>query len=50
MSVGAALIGWRGYAASALAGAVIAGGLAWVVQGRRGEADLAAEVAASPGT
>lgn len=46
MSVGSALIGWRGYAAAALAGAVIAGGMAWVVQGWRGEADLAAEVAA----
>jgi len=46
MSFGSALIGWRGYAAAALAGAAIAGGSAWVVQGWRGEAELAAEVAA----
>lgn len=46
MSVGSALIGWRGYAAAALAGAVVAGGSAWVVQGWRGKAALAAEVAA----
>lgn len=46
MSVGSALIGWRGYAAAALAGAVVAGGSAWIVQGWRGKADLAAEVAA----
>ncbi|WP_253826984.1 DUF2514 family protein [Achromobacter ruhlandii] len=41
-----ALAGWKGYAVAALAGAVIAGGAAWVVQGWRGEAELAAEVAA----
>ncbi|WP_054444590.1 DUF2514 family protein [Achromobacter xylosoxidans] len=46
MSLGSALIGWRGYAAAALAGAVISGGLAWIVQGWRGDAQLAAEVAA----
>ncbi|PJM69201.1 DUF2514 family protein [Achromobacter ruhlandii] len=45
MSLGSALIGWRGYAAAALAGAVIAGGSAWVIQGWRGDAELAAEVA-----
>jgi hypothetical protein len=41
MSIGSSLIGWRGYAAAALAGAVIAGGLAWVVQGWRGDAQVA---------
>lgn len=46
MSVGSALIGWRGYAAAALAGALMAGGAAWVIQGWRGAAELAAEVAA----
>jgi hypothetical protein len=46
MSLGSALIGWRGYAAATLAGAVIAGISAWVVQGWRGDASLAAEVAA----
>ncbi|MFY3049324.1 DUF2514 family protein [Achromobacter xylosoxidans] len=46
MSFGSALIGWRGYTAAALAGAVIAGVSAWVVQGWRGDAKLAAEVAA----
>lgn len=45
MSLGSALIGWRGYAAAALAGAIMAGGGAWIVQGWRGDAALAAEVA-----
>lgn len=35
------LIGWRGYAASALAGALIAGGAAWAAQGWRYTAQLA---------
>lgn len=45
MSVGSALIGWRGYAAAALAGAlagaVVAGGSAWAVQDWRAEAQVA---------
>ncbi len=35
MPIGPALIGWRGYAAAALAGALIAGGVAWTAQGWR---------------
>ncbi len=46
MGLPATLIGWKGYAAAALAGAVIAGASAWIIQGWRGDADLAAEVAA----
>lgn len=37
MSLGAALIGWRGYAAAALVG----GALVWLVQGWRYDADIA---------
>lgn len=35
MPIGPELIGWRGYAAAALAGALIAGGAAWTAQGWR---------------
>lgn len=41
MSFGSTLIGWRGYAAAALAGAAIAGGSAWIVQGWRADAQVA---------
>lgn len=40
-----ALVGWRGYAAAALAGALVAGAAAWTVQGWRGEARLARQQA-----
>ncbi|WP_368647981.1 DUF2514 family protein [Castellaniella ginsengisoli] len=36
-----ALAGWRGYAAAALVGALIAGPGAWTVQGWRGDAKIA---------
>lgn len=35
MPIRPVLIGWRGYAAAALAGALIAGGVAWTAQGWR---------------
>jgi hypothetical protein len=35
------LVGWRGYAAAAVAGAVLTGGAAWTAQGWRGDAKLA---------
>ena len=41
MGLPAALINWKGYAAAALAGALVAGGAAWVVQGWRWDAKLA---------
>ncbi|MFY1862070.1 DUF2514 family protein [Achromobacter xylosoxidans] len=41
MRLGTVIAGWRGYAAAALAGAVVA----WFAQGWRGDAALAAEVA-----
>jgi len=41
MSLGTLTVGWRGYAAAALAGALVAGAAAWTVQGWRGEAQLA---------
>ncbi|WP_368639448.1 hypothetical protein ABRZ04_10435 [Castellaniella ginsengisoli] len=36
-----ALAGWKGYAAAALAGALVAGGAAWTVQGWRYGAQIA---------
>lgn len=36
-----ALAGWRGYAAAALAGALVAGAAAWTAQGWRADAKLA---------
>lgn len=41
MPIGTALIEWRGYAAAALTGALVAGGAAWTAQGWRGDAKLA---------
>ncbi len=41
MPIGPALIGWQGYAAAALAGALIAGGVAWTAQGWRFGAEIA---------
>jgi len=35
------LVGWRGYAAAALAGAMLAGGAAWTAQGWRYGAEIA---------
>ncbi|MEN5158976.1 DUF2514 family protein [Achromobacter spanius] len=35
------LVGWRGYAAAALAGALVIGSAAWIAQGWRGDAKLA---------
>jgi len=35
------LVGWRGYAAAAVAGALVIGGAAWTAQGWRGDAKLA---------
>ncbi|WP_255508615.1 lysis system i-spanin subunit Rz [Achromobacter sp. ACM02] len=41
MSIGTALIGWKGYAAAVLAGALLAGGAAWTAQGWRYGAQIA---------
>lgn len=41
----ASVAGWKGYAVAALAGALISGASAWIVQGWRGDANLATEVA-----
>lgn len=35
MGLSTAIVGWRGYAAAALAGALVAGAAAWMVQGWR---------------
>lgn len=45
MGLSTAIVGWRGYAAAALAGALVAGAAAWMVQGWRGEARLARQQA-----
>jgi len=45
MVLPAALINWKGYAAAALAGALVAGGAAWIVQGWRWDAKLARQEA-----
>lgn len=42
MSVGASLMGWRGYAAAMALGAVVAGGLVWKAQGWRYGGEIAA--------
>ncbi len=42
MGLPATLIGWKGYAAAAVVGALAAGGAAWTVQGWRYGADIAA--------
>lgn len=41
MPVWTALIGWKGYAAAALVGALVAGGAAWTVQGWRKDVRIA---------
>lgn len=41
VKLASALAGWRGYAAAALAGGLLLGGVAWTTQGWRGEATLA---------
>lgn len=41
MGLPAALMGWKGYAATALAGALVAGGASWAVQGWRYGAKVA---------
>lgn len=42
MGVPAAMMGWKGYATAALAGALLAGGAAWTAQGWRYGAQMAA--------
>ncbi|WMD23286.1 hypothetical protein RAS12_13225 [Achromobacter seleniivolatilans] len=39
--LGQALVGWKGYAMAALAGALIAGGAAWTTQGWRKDVQIA---------
>ncbi|WP_054506187.1 lysis system i-spanin subunit Rz [Achromobacter xylosoxidans] len=46
MSLGSALIGWRGYAAAALAGGLVFGAAAWTAQGWRYGEQLAVQRAA----
>ncbi|WP_238897899.1 lysis system i-spanin subunit Rz [Achromobacter xylosoxidans] len=46
MSLGSALIGWRGYAAAALAGGLVLGAAAWTAQGWRYGEQLAVQRAA----